>query len=571
MAAIFFVVDAQTNEHVAELRASSSTSQTASAYLLKQTMAYETWCRETGHDNTLSCQWASDVQQTLLDYTTAVPLIFEAFGPKSSADVYSGNGRQFDARDILTIRREITAYNRVHQAPGVTCCWRHGTLLIERCPECSCPFEQPRELLEVPWKPCACGYRLGSNIAPIDETTAVADAARGYAAFVRDLLLATPGSYSTPVMALTCRKKLLELGLSRGKRAIDRHAAAAALEDYYGTDLLRQMEAAYAAGKRNQWFRVGSRSGTPDVPLSRHLLTAHFLFVDAGRFIQALDAAAVETLTPPIQGQAALDLDGDTQKANDKVSRAVNELRRTLEENPRYTLEDLWNRYRGTLTRLLKWDRKAFAQVRDLAQKSRSKRPVSTRVVSPHRLDGERADQLRQAALRLYASTDRPMKLSRHSIGRAAKLVHVAHARAAYPKCNEVLDELAETQWHFYARRYLWTLAHLPDGASTSAVWHQTGLWYYKLVELDAYFRARSLTQVSHLREGQIVALLRDHGVDLKWKGPCPDKAFARPGRAYVKKGTETIRPEGDTGANTLPTPVDTSAEALEPPQRKRA
>jgi hypothetical protein len=464
-----------------------------------------------------------------------------------------------------------TYIHRAHQAPGVTCCWRHGTLLIQRCPECFCPFEQPRALLDVPWKPCACGYRLGSDVGPIDETTAAADAARGYAVFVRDLLLAAPGSYSTSVIASTCRKKLLELGLSRGKRGIDRNAAAAALEDYYGTDLLRQMDPAYAAGKRDQWFRVGRRSGTPDVPLSRHLLTAHFLFVDAGRFVQALDAAAVETLTPPIQGQATLELDGPPQKANDKVSRAVIELRRTLEENPRYTLEDLWSRYRGTLTRLLKWDRKAFAQIRDLAQKSRSRRPISTRVVSPHRLDGERADQLRQAALRLYASTDRPVKISRHSIGRAANLVHVTHARAAYPRCNEVLDELAETQWHFYARRYLWTLAHRPDGASTSEVWHQAGLWYYKLVELDAYFRARSLTQVSHLREGQIVALLRDHGVDLKWEGPCPDKTFARPGRAYVKKGTWEMRPTARTGSGNEPTPKDTFAVALEPPQRKQA
>jgi len=443
--------------------------------------------------------------------------------------------------------------------------------LIERCPECSCPFEQPRELLEVLWKPCACGYRLGSNVDPIDEATKAANAARGYAVFVRDLLLAAPGSYSTPVIASTCRKKLLELGLSRGQQGIDRNAAAAALEDYYGAELLGQMDPAYAAGKRDQWFRVGSRSGTPDVPLSRHLLTAHFLFVDASRFIQALDTAAAEALTPPMQGQAALDLDGDAQKANDKVGRAVNELRRALEENPRYTLEDLWSRYRGTLTRLLKWDRKAFAQIRDFAQKSRGKRPTVARIVSPHRLDGERADQLRKAALRLYASTDRPAKISRYSIGRAAGLAHVVCARAAYPQCNQVLDEFAETQWHFYARRYLWTLAHLPDGASTTEVLHRAGIWYYKFIELDAYLRARSLTLASRLREGQIVSVLREHGVEIKWEGPCPDKTFAWPGRAYVKQRVTKIEPMPGTARNTVPTHEDASTPALELSQRKLA
>lgn len=463
--------------------------------------------------------------------------------------------------------------HRAHQAPGVTCCWRHGTLLIERCTECFCPFEEPRELLEVPWKPCACGYRLGSDVAPIDEATKGAEAARGYAVFVRDLLLAAPGSHSTSVIASTCRKKLVELGLSRGQRGIDRNAAAALLEDYYGTELLGQMDPAYAAGKRDQWFRIGSRSGIQDVPLSRHLLTAHFLFIDASRFIQALDAAAAEAFTPPMQRQSTLDLGGDAQKANDKVSRAVRELHRAMEENPGYRLEDLWSRYRGTLTRLLKWDRRAFAQIRDFAQKSRSKRPIAARVVSPHRLDGERADQLRQAALKLYASTDRPAKISRYSIGRAAKLAHVVSSRAAYPQCNEVLDGFAETQWHFYARRYLWTLAHLPGGASASEVCHRAGIWYYKFVELDAYFRAHSLTQVSGLREGQIVAMLHDYGIDLKWKGPCPDKTFARPGRAYVKKGAGITRTLANTDSNNVPTPAleDADAVAVEPPQLKRA
>ncbi|WP_143037335.1 hypothetical protein [Paraburkholderia tuberum] len=92
------------------------------------------------------------------------------------------------------------------------------------------------------------------------------------------------------MIAATCKKKLLELALSRGQ-GIDRHAAAAALEDYYGRELLCQMDPAYAAGKRDQWFRMGSRSGTPDIPLSRHLLLVHFLFADASRFIQALAAA----------------------------------------------------------------------------------------------------------------------------------------------------------------------------------------------------------------------------------------------------------------------------------------
>jgi hypothetical protein len=112
LAGIFFVIDAQTSDHARDLQESSSTSQSASAYLLKQALAYRTWCQETGHDNALSCQWASDVQQTLADYTTSIPAIFAIVGPKSSADMYRVNRKVRGPQDILTIRKEIAAYNR---------------------------------------------------------------------------------------------------------------------------------------------------------------------------------------------------------------------------------------------------------------------------------------------------------------------------------------------------------------------------------------------------------------------------------------------------------------------------
>jgi hypothetical protein len=76
--------------------------------------------------------------------------------------------------------------------------------------------------------------------------------------------------------------------------------------------------------------------------------------------------------------------------------------------------------------------------------------------------------RIRQSALRLYAGTDRPVRISKHMIGRATKLANVAYARSAFPHCREVLDEFAESQWHFYARRYVWTLAQITGDASPS-------------------------------------------------------------------------------------------------------
>ncbi|OJA54237.1 hypothetical protein BGV69_24225 [Burkholderia ubonensis] len=368
------------------------------------------------------------------------------------------------------------------------------------------------------------------------------DAVHSYAVFVRDLLIAAPSVYSLSALVSACAQKLRELGLGRGQRGIDRQAATAVLEDYYGEEFLRSADPAYAAGKRGQWFRMSSKSGARDVPLGRQLLTAHFLFNDVSRFVLALDAAVADDGASRATSPAARESGSAARKANDKVARTIDDLRRIIEENPRFTLEDLWARYRGTLARLLKWDASAFEQVKALAQKPRRLQYTPTRVVSPHPRDEEFADRLRQAALKLYASTDRPTRISKSAIGRAAKLAHIAYANSAYPRSTRVLGEFVESQWHFYARRYVWALAHAPTAnVSTSRLLEDAGVWYYKFIELDAYFRKRSLPPVGRLREGQIVAILREHSIDLKWEGPCPDKTFMKSGRAYVKRGLRPI------------------------------
>ncbi|KVM80860.1 hypothetical protein WJ60_27075 [Burkholderia ubonensis] len=88
----------------------------------------------------------------------------------------------------------------------------------------------------------------------------------------------------------------------------------------------------------------------------------------------------------------------------------------------------------------------------------------------------------------------------------------------------------------------MWALAHAPTAnVSTSRLLEVAGVWYYKFIELDAYFRKRALPLVGRLREGQIVAILREYSIGLKWEGPCPDKAFMSSGRAYVKRGLQPI------------------------------
>lgn len=112
LAGIFFVADAQVGEHARALQESSREFQQASAFLLKQVAGYDQWCRQNSRTGTASCEWASDVQQKLLDYSTQVPAVQEWLGPKSSAELYRPLGGEANEGSIATIRTEIAEYNR---------------------------------------------------------------------------------------------------------------------------------------------------------------------------------------------------------------------------------------------------------------------------------------------------------------------------------------------------------------------------------------------------------------------------------------------------------------------------
>jgi hypothetical protein len=108
---IFFVADSNMSEVVRELQQANQEARQASAYLLQQVRAYDLECQKDPSIGTVSCAWASDVQQKLSDYATQNERAFTVFGPKSSAEIYSPLGSNLSSQEILTTRRELKAYN----------------------------------------------------------------------------------------------------------------------------------------------------------------------------------------------------------------------------------------------------------------------------------------------------------------------------------------------------------------------------------------------------------------------------------------------------------------------------
>lgn len=246
-------------------------------------------------------------------------------------------------------------WHRSHQAPGVSACWKHGSLLLSSCPVCSLPFQRQGRLLEVPWRPCAhCGKELAQ-----EGTVQCAPAnAVGYAVFVHDLLNAHVAPVAPDLLAKVYRERIQKIGFVWGKpldeaaprsatkriRSTSMTAFTEALIEFLGTDFIAQVDPAYAAGRTTNWLRFSMVDGVMDMPVTRHILLAMRLFGTVAHFAEAIRAALQEA--PP------------KRTAKDRVEPRANvELRdhyrqriaREIKIEPAITLEGLWHRaYRPT-------------------------------------------------------------------------------------------------------------------------------------------------------------------------------------------------------------------------------
>lgn len=111
IAGIFFVGDSQSNNLQADLKETESQIHQASSYLLKQAGEYEQYCRQKNISDTESCKWASDVHQTLLDYSVEYTSVYWQTGPMSLEDIYVPIASKKDKKKIDQIRNELRQFN----------------------------------------------------------------------------------------------------------------------------------------------------------------------------------------------------------------------------------------------------------------------------------------------------------------------------------------------------------------------------------------------------------------------------------------------------------------------------
>lgn len=111
VAAVFFVADNGASEDTAGLHELTTEIQQGSDYLLKQIRRYDDYCQANGLSALKSCQWSQYAQSRFTDIARGGHGYFLQFAPDSAADYYAMPNRPISAEDVITIRKEIAAYN----------------------------------------------------------------------------------------------------------------------------------------------------------------------------------------------------------------------------------------------------------------------------------------------------------------------------------------------------------------------------------------------------------------------------------------------------------------------------
>lgn len=429
--------------------------------------------------------------------------------------------------------------HRAHQIPGVTVCWKHAATLLDRCPSCREPFAQPTQLVLSAWLGCECGYSLSAAV----ESKAIepSEIEVNFARFTRELLDAEPVKLRPRELVRIYRTRAAEIGFGWGRERVKRKALFESVEMFFGRELLATIDSAYRLQRISGWFKVLESSSFDEIPLHRHLLLAYFLFRDQDLFTHRC-RELVEART---SSRAANELDG--ARGDDSELKEASEmlLRKMVAAAQRYGYDShqLWKFYSGGMRRLVKIVPNACelidARLRAAAAKTKRRSGKESEIKQRDKhSDIEWAKAINESARTIYASDERPYRVTMNKLIKAAKFCPKGvqwPSKARFPLAHAAAEENAEGVWHFFARRMLWTLQSLHEpGCSLSVIWSRSKLELHKGKAILEYFL--DVPRCGGASAQEINAVLATRGIGRDWSGPCPDRVFYRAGRAYQRR-----------------------------------
>jgi len=433
-------------------------------------------------------------------------------------------------------------WQRSHQAPGVTACWKHGTLLLKSCPVCSLPFQRRLQFLEFPWKPCPqCEYIFDpATSSPLATKDAVA-----YALFVHDLLYAELQPVAPDLLAQIYRQRIQQLGFVWGQKKNGTKPATAGkqcrstsmtaftedLIERFGQDFIAQVDPAFAAGRTTFWLRFSVVSGVMDMPLPRHVLLGMRLFGSVAHFAQKINSAHCGV--PPISSLRARNTHSDDTTMRDQHRQRIV---REIKIDSDITLEGLWRKaYRPTAW-LFEHDKKWLDSA--LAHKLRREaKPENASALEEDKLRDQRfAEAIELRASQLVAQNGKPVRVTRQRLLEALPISssHLSINSHKYPALSEKICSLKESSWSFSARRFLWAIGEL-QRLDLNLTWGNVAVTasvsYYALQRIAQF--ARWELEALDRQQINIPNELARAGISLTWQGPEATSWHEIGGRSY--------------------------------------
>ena len=443
-----------------------------------------------------------------------------------------------------------------HQVPGVMVCHKHGTRLLTACPICHCPFDELSKLTLVPWESCgSCHYRLGSKISGV--TDGVSAVEHDFSKFCRDLLKSKLAAVSETTLGDVYWKKISELGITR-KTVVDRISLTALIEEHYGSEMLTKVDHAYRTNRTFFWVRTGS-TGMHNYPMTRHLLTANFVFGDSAQFLRQIEAQqGVEHTERPDHAQdkntqekklvqatgASRRFDRDVHEDTAKTEKRAELLALLMHKKP-WPIPLLWQKKRSLMKFLVQNDREWFDALLTGVKTDGIPADVKADLCLKQQMkDDMLAKRITEKLMAFYASKAKPVKGTKSCLLRMTEGSADVFKTSNYPKTAATILKFSESNWHFYARRLLWCLNEFADTGitSTSALLMVAGLEYRRGLRLIKYFLEKNCLRTDILETSSIAEILKKQGIRRDWEGPQPWDSFGPPvGRAYIPKSRRGV------------------------------
>lgn len=471
-------------------------------------------------------------------------LSFPASSRRTTSDKASNAPKRLSAeptRLCLECLREDLAtcgvryIHQSHQIPGVEVCSKHASPLLYKCPYCECSFRRSSNLALAPWRRCTCKKYVFDSISSEQEVDPVA---LSYAQFTATLLQSAPHSTVSPrVLVESYRERARTVGYKWGNDKVSHVRVKMEMEKFYGKDFLSRTDAAYRDDRLSEWLKMLNESCVTEPPLGRHLLFAHFLFRDATQFLATIGATNGNDRTagleqPAVKRRTVRVGTGKASKPSieQRIAGLLRELAVRAHDIPNCSIEDLWKSHYGLMKRLVSLDLEAITRLKRKLQQLKPKPAGPAKVPHKSEKDGERARSVMATAAALYASVAKPEKITINRLVKEAGWNPAALNQHAFPATLRALEEYAESNWHFYARRILWAkLTH--KRAAISVVRERSGVEYHRSLVLMHFFQDVDLS-LSYDAE-TITRLLAERGIQRDWPGPCPEREFPPAGRRY--------------------------------------